>query len=375
MRHFEIVGVDPRGVSPDRPAVSCALPTRSPEVSITPSTAAGYRRLLSYERRVGKSCTAQTGPLLRFVDTVSTARDLDAVRTVLGVEKVSWFGVSYGSLLGATYAHLFPSHLRAAVLDGALDHTVGTTRLALDEARSTEGEFARFARWCEAHAACALHGRDVASTYRSLLARARRHPIPARGLPAGATADQIGFGTFGLMEVHTHWPLLAKWIRDAVARHPDAAGLARVGEPEDAAYRATTCQDFPSDIHGYARFRSLLARLRRAAPITGPYVEGWDVDTGCMGWPVPARNAWGPVPVSGTPPLLVVGGSDDPSTPQSWARGLTDQIQGSRLLLWNGSGHTGYFNDPSVRAREVAYLLAPSAAVPGTTTRPRSPGR
>jgi pimeloyl-ACP methyl ester carboxylesterase len=70
--------------------------------------------------------------------------------------------------------------------------------------------------------------------------------------------------------------------------------------------------------------------------------------------------------VSGTPPLLVVGGAHDPSTPQVWARGLARQIAGSRLLLWNGSGHTGYFNDPSVRAREVAYLLSPSSPVPGT---------
>ena len=368
-RRFEIVGVDPRGVAPGRPAVSCALPTRSARLSITPASAAGYRRLLAYERRVGRSCVAGTGPLLGHVDMVSTARDLDAVRAALGVEKVSWLGVSYGSLLGATYAHLFPTHVRAAVLDGALDHTVGPARLALDEAHSTEGEFAAFARWCEADASCALHGRDVAVVYRGLLARARRHPIPALGIPAGVSAAQIGFGTYGLMEIGERWPLLAELIRDATAGHPNAAIFARAGVPENGAYRATVCQDFPSDIHDYAEFRGLLARLWRAAPITGPYVEGWDVATGCMAWPVPSRNRWGRVLVTGTPPILVVGGAHDPSTPERWARGLASQIKGSRLLLWDGSGHTGYFNDPSVKAREVAYLLDPKAPVPGTVGR------
>jgi pimeloyl-ACP methyl ester carboxylesterase len=366
LRRFEIVGVDPRGVKPSG-AVTCTLPTSSPTVSRTPSTRAGYLRLLAYERKVGGNCESHTGPLLGNVDTVSTARDLDAVRTALGVEQVSWFGVSYGSLLGTTYAHLFPSHLRAAVLDGTLDHTVGSARFALDEARSTEAEFAAFAHWCDTHSECALHGLDVRSTYRSLLARARRHPIPARGIPGGADAETIGNATFGIMEIHTHWPLLATLLKAATSAHPHATLLAYIGNlPQDAAYHATTCQDFPSDIHDYADFRSLLSKLRRATPVIGPYLEGWNVDVSCMGWPVPARNPWGPVRVSGTPPLLVVGGAHDPSTPQVWARGLAHQIDGSRLLLWNGSGHTGYFNDASVKAREVAYLLDPTARVPGT---------
>ena len=348
LRRFEIVGVDPRGVRPGRPAVECGLPTRNAKITLTPSTRAGYRRLLAYNRHVGQSCLAHTGPLLSNVDTVSTARDLDAARAALGVEQVSWLGVSYGSLLGQTYAHLFPSRVRAAVLDGALDHTVGSTRLALDEAHSAEGEFAQFAQWCDADASCALHGRDVKATYRSLLARARRHPVPARGTAAGATADEIGYGTYALMEVSRHWPLLATYIKDAVALHPNAAPLARIGEPAKAAYRATTCDDFPTDINNYPEFQALLGKLRKAAPVFGPYVEGWDVDTACMGWPVRSRNPWGPVPVSGTPPLLVVSGAHDPSTPNSWGRGLARQIRGSRLLLWKGSGHTGYFNDASV---------------------------
>jgi pimeloyl-ACP methyl ester carboxylesterase len=365
-RNFEIVGVDPRGVSPSSPSIRCTLPLRDREITTTPSTKAGYLRLLGYERRVGRGCLRRTGPLLKHDDTVSAARDFDAVREALGVEKVSWFGVSYGTILGATYAHLFPSHVRAAVLDGAVDHTVGTTRLALDEARSANGEFGAFARWCADAEECALHGRDPAALFRSLLADAQQGPIPAKGIPGGATADNIGYGTYELLSMRHLWPRLAAGIAAATAPHPDASGLARFGAPQNASYRATTCLDFPSDIHGYSQFEALLGKLWRAAPITGPYVEGWQVAISCMAWPVPANNPWGPVPVSGTPPILVVGGTHDPATPEVWARGLARQIAGSRLLIWKGSGHTGYFNDAKVKALEVAYLLSPQAPVPGT---------
>lgn len=374
LRRFDIVGVDPRGVSPTHPAVSCGLPTRSRSVSETPTTQTGYERLLAYDQRVAHACLTRSGGLLGYVDTVSNARDLEAVRVALGARRVSWFGLSYGSLLGATYAHLFPNHIRAAVLDGALDHTVGSTRLALDEARSTEAEFDQFAHWCDTNPRCALHGRSVDSTYRSLLARARRHPIPTKGVRGGVTADQIGFGTYGVLLLRKHWPLLAAAIRAAVAPHPNAALFAKAGVPENAAYRVTTCEDFPTDLDSYPRFHALLTELWQVAPVTGPYVEGWDIDTGCMRWPTRARNPWGPVPVSGTPPLLVVGGAHDPATPEIWARGLARQIRSSRLLLWNGSGHTGYLNNPNVRTLEVDYLLSPNSPIPGTIS-PRSPAR
>ncbi len=365
---FQIVGVDPRGVSPGRPAVTCTLPTRDPQVTIAPTTRAGYDRLLAYSRRVGRDCLAHTGALLANVDTVSTARDLDAARAALGVERISWLGVSYGSLLGQTYARLFPTRVRAAVLDGALDHSVGTTRLALDEARAAQGAFERFARWCHRTRSCALHGRDVRDTYRALLARARRHPVPARGVPGGATADQLGFGVFVFLEVPAQWPLLAKALAAATAPRPDASLLATVGAPEAGAYRATTCADMPSDIRGYGDYRALLTKLHRAAPDVGPFVEGLSVVAGCLDWPVPSRNPWGPVPVSGTPPLLVVSGAYDPSTPDSWGIGMARQIAGSRLLHWSGVGHTAYANDSRIQAREVRYLLSPGAPVPGSTT-------
>ena len=45
----------------------------------------------------------------------------EAIRAAVGDAKLSYLGYSYGTLLGAVYAHLYPGRVRAFVLDGAVD--------------------------------------------------------------------------------------------------------------------------------------------------------------------------------------------------------------------------------------------------------------
>ncbi|GAA1538852.1 alpha/beta hydrolase [Actinomadura kijaniata] len=352
---FDIVGVDPRGVGESTPAITCEEPTRGPDQF--PGTREGYQRLADYNRRVGEGCARATGPLIDHVDTPSAARDFDAVRKALGERRVSWLGLSYGTLLATTYARMYPERVRAAVLDGPLDHTVGSRRMALDEARETEEAFTRFADWCRTDTTCAMHGKDVGTAYRELLARARRHPVPAQGHPAGVTAPQIGHNAYNMLSFPaTGWAQLARGIRDATATPPNAAEFA-TEVSSDAAYRTIACHDFPSDVRGHRDLASRQREIRKAAPTTGGYVEGWDIQAGCLGWPIRPANPWGPTPVRGAPSVLIVGSTTDPATPEVWGRGLARQIKGSKLLIWKGVGHTAYFNDSPTRSREVAHLV------------------
>jgi pimeloyl-ACP methyl ester carboxylesterase len=356
---FDIVGVDARGVGDSMPVIACEKPTMDLKVTQFPQTRAEYDRLVAYNREVGEGCRRATGPLIDHVDTVSVARDLEAVRIALGTGRISWLGLSYGSLLGATYAQLYPDRVRAAVLDGALDHTVRSRRMALDEARVEETVFGKFATWCQSTEDCAVRGKDIAAEYRALLDRASRAPIPAAGSPDGATATQIAYASYSLLALPRNWSRLATGLAKAIAPSPDA-GLFAQPAASDPSYRAITCHDFPSDVRGYRDLLSRQGEIRRAAPITRGFVEAWDVQSGCLGWPIPAADPWGPTPVRGAPPLLVVSGRNDPATPYSWGVGLAAQIQGSKLLSWDGVGHTAWYNDPGTQAREVAYLLDPA---------------
>lgn len=198
--------MDPRGVGGSRPAITCPTPPSDPAVTQFPTTPEQYRQLVEHNRRVAEDCRRATGPLVDRVDTVSAARDFDALREALGARQVSRLGLSYGTLLGKTYARLFPHRVRAAVFDGAVDHSIGSRRMASDEARVTEDVFTRFAKWCGEDVKCGLHDRDVLAYYQGLLDRA---PLPAQGVPDGVPAEQLGYGTYSALYAPANWPRLA----------------------------------------------------------------------------------------------------------------------------------------------------------------------
>lgn len=359
---FDLIGLDPRGVGESRPAITCPVPPVSQQVTQFPATTAEFEALSAYNRNVGIECRKATGPLLEHVDSISAARDIEAVRRVLGEEQLSWLGLSYGTLLGATFAQLYPERIRAAVLDGPVDHAVTAGQFFLDETRSAEDSFAGFAEWCRTDTTCPLQGRDIRADYRELLDRAARQPVPAEDDPDGVTAEQIGMGTYAMLTVRAEWPGLAGAIAAAIAPTPDAAALGALtaAGSDKAAYRAIMCHDFPSDIRDFADFTARLSTARGDAPTTRGYVEGADVQAGCLGWPIVAANPTGPVEVRGAAPIMIVAGAHDPATPQQWGAAMARQIQDSFVVTWEGFGHTAYHNDPATTRREIAYLIDPT---------------
>ena len=72
-------------------------------------------------RRFGARCKSRNGRLLRHVSTVDTVRDLDLMRRLSGERKMNFIGTSYGTIVGAVYANMFPDRVRAMALDGVVD--------------------------------------------------------------------------------------------------------------------------------------------------------------------------------------------------------------------------------------------------------------
>lgn len=105
LEHFDIIGLDPRGVGLSS-RIQCDPDIFNERVSVFPSDQASFTKMVKKQRALGESCLSLTGPLLGHIDSVSVARDVEAVREALGDEKLNFLGLSYGSLLGATYAEL-----------------------------------------------------------------------------------------------------------------------------------------------------------------------------------------------------------------------------------------------------------------------------
>ena len=365
LARFDLVAMDPRGVAASEP-IRCGLPVFPAHVTLFPRTAREFKRLHDYGARLGRSCLRRSGPLLGHVDTISVARDHEALRRALGVKRVSWLGISYGTQVATNYAALFPRRTRAMVLDAALEHSGSETAMLSTEVLTAEDSFDRFAAWCATADTCALKGQDVATVYDALVAGADRHPIPVQGALRAVTGEDIRMQTPGgllfkepsVFGPERSWAGLSRRIKAAV--EGDASGFA-LPPPKAAAELAERlavgCMDYVSEIHTWAQMQQRLQLGRRLAPHLQGASEQWDV-LRCIGWPVPAANPFRRLDVRGVR-TLIVNATHDPSTSYSWALGLAGQIRGSDLLTREGDGHTSYFTSVCARTAMEAYLVRP----------------
>ena len=101
------------------------------------------------------------------------------------------------------------------------------------------------------------------------------------------------------------------------------------------------------------------------APVSGRVV-GYDYLPGAL-WPVKPKNPQGPLNVQGAPPILLVGGTNDPATPYIDAQSVNRQISGSVLLTRQGNGHTSYDSSACAHAAEDAYLINLTLPAAGAT--------
>lgn len=353
---FDLIGVDPRGVGGSM-RLRCGSALRRlgvPPVDLGDAAFAAFRKA---NAAAGRECRTRSGRLFDHVDSATTARDLDAVRHALGARRISWLGLSYGSLLGEDYAARYPRRVRAMVLDGAVDRARPTERALIEEATAQGRAFAAFGAWCAATSGCALHGQDVGAVVDRLTSVPGGVPNTAIGRPA--TGAEISYGLNEGLQMPEVWPLVAEVLARADGQRgpADAAGIVRREPAVDPLYRTVTCADLDSGIASAADARRLLDRVRAVAPHTWRYTEWWDVMTGCSGWPVAHRDRSTAGRISGVDRVLVVGNATDPSTPLPWARGLSRRIAGSRLLIFDGVGHTGLLHSRCVQRQQARFLV------------------
>jgi pimeloyl-ACP methyl ester carboxylesterase len=128
---FDLVGFDPRGIIRSTP-LRCFDSLEEAEAAFFtpfqfPVTRAEERLWIQTDRAVARACAERGGPILDHMSTANVARDMDLLRRAVGDAKLTYAGYSYGSYLGSTYANLFPTKVRALVVDGVLDPVAWST--------------------------------------------------------------------------------------------------------------------------------------------------------------------------------------------------------------------------------------------------------
>jgi len=369
---FDVVGFDPRGVGGSIPAVSCLTDVQLDRyfaTSDTPGTAAQLASLVSESELFSRGCFEHSAALLPYVGTANAARDMDVLRAALGDAKLTYLGKSYGTYLGTWYAQLFPEHVRALVLDGAVDPGEPGFSMNLAQARGFQVALRSFIADCLRRSACPFPpGESVTAAIgriQAMLDQAARKPL--RTQIAGQPGDSALLlnGVASALYTTSYWPYLRAGLAAAFAGNGTilvALGDLLVERDVSGRYSnlveaetAVDCVDRPWP-RSLPAWRAAAAKAARAAPQFGAAIM-WG-SLACAYWPVHAAP---PVRLQGkgAPPILVVGTTRDPATPFRWARALTGDLKSGVLLGWNGDGHTAYMRGSScVDSAVDKYLVS-----------------
>ena len=363
---FDIVGFDPRGVGASEPALTCMTGPELDQFFATddaPANAAQLAEVVRQSKLYAARCEQHSAALLPYVGTQNAARDMDVLRSALRESQLTYLGKSYGTYLGAWYAQLFPAHVRALVLDGAVDPDTSSLADDITQAEGFSAAFRSFAAWCLASAPCPLQSggspkstgsaavnAGVAKT-QALVTRANATPLGRLGDGQVADGAMLLNGIAAALYSTSFWPEEKIGLTDAFAGNGtvlvELANLLYERNPNGTytnladADAAIGCLDRPWP-RSVAAFQVAAAEATRVAPLFGaPIVWG---SLTCAYWPVPSyplpriRAAGG----QGSRPILVVGTLRDPATPYRQAQALAADLASGVLLGWNGDGHTAY---------------------------------
>ncbi|USQ82680.1 alpha/beta hydrolase [Streptomyces phaeoluteigriseus] len=369
---YDMVAVDPRGVARSEP-VEC-LDGREmdayTQTDVTPDDRRETDELVDAYKEFAEGCGAQSPKLLRHVSTVEAARDMDILRAALGDRKLTYVGASYGTFLGATYAGLFPERVGRLVLDGAMDPSLSSRRMNLDQTAGFETAFQSFAKDCVRQPDCPL-GTKAAQVGKNLKAFFDR--LDARPLPTGdadgrrLTESLATTGVIAAMYDESAWEQLREALNSAM-RGNDGAGLLVLSDSyyeRDAeggyanlmfANAAVNCLDLPAAFDGPDEVRRALPDFEKASPVFGEGLA-W-ASLNCAYWPVAPTGEPHRIEAKGAAPIVVVGTTRDPATPYRWAQSLAGQLSSARLLTYRGDGHTAYGRGSSCIDSAInAYLV------------------
>lgn len=390
---FDIIGFDPRGVARSHPVVcSAAVSAAAPSPMLSGQTA--FTAMVAYNRRLYADCRKNTGPLFDHVDTLSVVRDIDALRAALGETKLSFYGVSYGTLMGQQYADRYPGRVRAIGLDSTIDHSVGIRDFLDVETDAVQDSFEEFVAWCARDRVCALRGRDVNALWATLLIRAGkgnlRDPVdPSYRLTVLDLLD-VAFSSF----YEPQWYSLAYYLAAAVDGRRGRSATARAALAQIAGNRRTRpawtgsewarhrsvtrkapafgqaalvengfqaifCEDWTLPLRDYADFAAQLRRLAGRAPQMLVSPLALSAVTGCLGWPSPADNPQRAIDPALSGPLLLINARHDPATAYRWAQGAASQLGSvASLVPYDGWGHTVYGRSACVTSVVDRYLVS-----------------
>jgi pimeloyl-ACP methyl ester carboxylesterase len=358
---FDIVTFDPRGVGGSEPTFTpCRTPNPKPPKTGAVDWEAVTTEYMDAMSAALQKCLQANKADADYVGSWQVAGDIDALRRALRVEKISFWGMSYGTTLGRAYAQQFPQRLRALVLDGTITPT------------PTVGDYAREHIWDDATAIQTMLGAFGAKSkraYRTVMTFLERQTIAT---PDGVL-DRWSVSSYLVNNAayQQKWDEVKQLLhelykairnartvsRDAAQRIVSSATTTRAEGGSNPAYHFVNC----SDMHDRPSARVVAGAAEQAAKVGGTALGMPSLGEGtqCAGLPPLGRAV---PPLSGTlrlpTPPVIVNSVGDNRTPWLGAREAANAFTGSSMVTYVGTQHVAYTGTSScVDAAVTPYFL------------------
>ncbi|KAJ7109566.1 hypothetical protein C8R43DRAFT_1043130 [Mycena crocata] len=369
---YDIVSFDPRGVSYSTPVASFFATDAERALwnaAATPASLNASSNALpeNWARAslLGQ-LAAQRDPfgILKYMTTDNVARDMLRITEKFGFEKLKYYGISYGSIIGATFAALFPDKVERILIDGVLDANAWFNADLTIEATDTDKVLQTFFDSCVAAGPdlCAFHAPTptaIADRLAALTASIRARPVSVV-LPTG-----YGIVDYSLLRS----ALFTSFYVPYILFGPVAQGLAAL-EAGDGSILFSIMQRGPAfecfeggndtvpfhlnngeavvaiQCGDAVEVTDSVEELRawyNTAAQTSQFVEFLvgSNRVSCSGWKVYRADRFkGPVAATNTSfPLLLLTTSADPVAPKAAALKTLAGFPGSALFTQDSPGH------------------------------------
>jgi len=351
---FDVVGFDPRGVGASSPVTCGATVAAFRATDLDPDSPEERSALDAAAAAVAAECAATEGDRLGHLGTAEVVHDLEVIRRNLGEDRVSFVGLSYGTLIGLLWAEAYPTSVRAVVLDGVVDPAATGDATSLGQIAAIERSVDAMDAACAADPACPLtvQGLRLLDAYDEVARRIEAGEL----VGAGVGPTQLAYAVFSATYGEERWPLL--WRAVASAQAGDLRGIAEMATwftslVTYAPFAIVTCLDSTHPV-GFEAWQRDADEAARRSPRFGRTAANELLP--CAHWPQATRQPHHVV-AAGAPPILVVGSTGDVATPYSQAQAVARTLESGVLLTVEADGHVAIGSADCVDDAVTRYLV------------------
>ncbi|KAI0665895.1 alpha/beta-hydrolase [Trametes maxima] len=337
-------------------------------------------------RAAGERCLqGPNGTTLQYIGTAATVRDLVALADAIQGPNtpINYWGLSYGTLVGAWFLNMFPDRAGHVILDGVIDATNVATKqsylLWRDQVGSAEANYNALANTCALAGTkgCALApfknatGADVVNHISSAIEAGSFPILHDHPLASNISMRTLRASIYGGLYKPTMWAVLAnETLPSQLASvigtensqmrrtHPRRATFSHQNSYTEPAIVCADSVDADPSLDMKDVFDEVVNVTRTVSHSFGAF---WPIPWHrCLRWPVRAVERYqGPFNKTFANRVLIIGNSYDNATPFFEAEHMAEVFGNQAALLrQNGFGHTSIYQDSACTSGIIQAYLA-----------------